>query len=129
MMKEQPCVLIESPYAGDVEANIRYLWECCHHSMNDLREVPFAAHGFYTQFLNDEEELERAAGMLAGRAWAHVADKVVFYIDLGFSPGMEAMQRYCHEQHIPYEIRHLPPERLRQWKTQSSSPQQSSCSS
>lgn len=81
-------VLIESPYAGDVEANLKYLFRCmmdCIHR----GEAPFASHAMYTQFLDDLVPAERLAGMEAGLAWGQRADIVAVYCDRGVSNGMQ----------------------------------------
>lgn len=89
-------VILESPYAGDVEANLTFARAC----MADCfkrGEAPFASHLLYTQLgiLDDTKPEERALGMQAGFEWAKVAvDSVyayrVVYIDRGISSGMQA---------------------------------------
>jgi len=83
-------VYLESPYAGDVAANVAYARECV---MDCLRrgEAPFASHLFFTQpgVLMDADPAERALGIQAGLAWAEVADATVVYMDHGVSPGMQ----------------------------------------
>ena len=84
-------VYVESPYAGDVEANLEYLRRC----MKDCiarGEAPFASHGLYTQpdVLDDTNLEERAKGIRCGEEWRTVADYTVVYTDRGISPGMEA---------------------------------------
>lgn len=82
-------VIVESPYAGDVEANVEYaracLWDCLQRG-----EAPYASHLLYTQVgvLNDEDPDERMRGMKAGWAWRAAADAVVVYMDRGVSSGM-----------------------------------------
>jgi len=80
-------VMIESPYAGDVHDNILYLHSCMMDSLN-RGEAPFASHGFYTEVLNDDDQKERALGIKCGYAWMKAADRVVFYVDKGWSKGM-----------------------------------------
>lgn len=41
-------VVIESPFAGDVELNLRYLRACMHHCLKS-GEAPYASHALYTQ--------------------------------------------------------------------------------
>jgi len=61
-------VILESPYAGDVATNGRYLQACIRDSI--VRgEAPFASHLMYTEALDDGIEAERAAGIAAGFAW------------------------------------------------------------
>jgi hypothetical protein len=89
-------VIIESPYAGDVEKNLAYARACLHDSL--MRgEAPIASHLLYTQpgILNDDIPNERSLGIDAGLAWLDVADKHVFYIDLGLSLGMISAIRYA----------------------------------
>lgn len=88
-------VIIESPYAGDIELNLRYARACMVHSIS-LGEAPFASHLLYPHpdVLDDRIDTERALGIALGYAWGLKADTVVFYNDLGFSPGMEAAWDY-----------------------------------
>jgi hypothetical protein len=82
-------VIIESPYAGDVERNLRYLRACMADCI-ERNEVPFASHGLYTQegVLDDTNALERERGIQAGFAWRGAAEATVVYRDLGYSRGM-----------------------------------------
>ena len=82
-------VIIESPYAGNIEENIKYARECMADSLN-RGEAPIASHLLYTQegILNDDIPEERTKGIKAGLEWLDVADMHVFYADLGFSKGM-----------------------------------------
>lgn len=80
-------VILESPYAGDVERNEQYLDRCILDCL-ERKEAPFASHGLYTSALDDLNPDERALGIGAGLAWSDVADYVVFYIDHGMSNGM-----------------------------------------
>jgi len=83
-------VIIESPYAGKTEKNIRYARLCVKDSI--LRgEAPLASHLLYTQegILNDESPTERAIGILLGLEWLSCADAQVFYVDYGMSKGMK----------------------------------------
>jgi len=86
-------VILESPYAGDVKRNLEYARLCVKDSL--LRgESPLASHLLYTQMLDDDIPKERKLGIDAGLAWKEVADKHVFYIDYGMSPGMEYALKY-----------------------------------
>ena len=87
-------VILESPYAGDVEKNEKYGRECLRDSL--LRgESPIASHLLYTQpgVLNDLIPVERTLGINAGLAWKKVATKHVFYIDHGMSKGMKYAEK------------------------------------
>ena len=83
-------VILESPYAGNIEQNLIYARRAVKDSL--LRgESPIASHLLYTQkgILDDSIPEERALGIDAGLAWKSVADKHVFYIDYGYSTGMK----------------------------------------
>lgn len=101
-------VILESPYAGDIDRNIKYARECVRHSLS-LGEAPIASHLLYTQegILNDGIQEERMWGIHAGLAWKEVADKQVFYIDYGMSSGMEYGLAYAKDHNIPFEMRKI----------------------
>lgn len=83
-------VIIESPYAGDISANVAYARLCVRDSLQ-RGEAPIASHLLYTQdgILRDEEPAERQQGIDAGLAWLSVADLTAVYTDNGISRGME----------------------------------------
>lgn len=86
-------VILESPYAGDIEGNVAFAKRCIHDCL--LRgEAPIASHLLFTQpgILKDHDPEERALGIAAGHAWFTVADAVVFYTDRGISAGMKQAQ-------------------------------------
>lgn len=102
-------VIIESPYAGNVELNLRYLRACMHDSLVNHGEAPFASHGLYTQpgVLVDRIPAEREAGIHAGFAWRELADATVVYTDLGISKGMQYGIEHAAKHGKPIEYRTL----------------------
>ena len=82
-------VIVESPYAGDIEANVEYARRAMRHCL-DLGEAPYASHLLYTQphVLDDSIPTERDRGIQAGYEWLSKADFVAFYVDRGWSSGM-----------------------------------------
>ena len=58
-------VYICSPYAGDIEKNIRFAKAACHYAM-EQGCAPVAVHLLYPQFLNDAVPSERGAGIRMG---------------------------------------------------------------
>ena len=101
-------VILESPYAGDIQRNIKYARECLKDSLK-RGEAPIASHLLYTQkdVLDDNIPEERQLGIDAGLAWKKVADLHVFYIDFGMSNGMKYASKYAKEQNIDVEYRTL----------------------
>jgi hypothetical protein len=83
-------VILESPFAGDEQANIDYARLCVRDSL--MRgEAPIASHLLYTQptILDDSVPKERQHGIDAGLAWRAVAHGSVVYTDRGITRGME----------------------------------------
>jgi len=83
-------VIIESPFAGDIDKNVRYARACMRDCLK-RGEAPYASHLLYTQegVLDDNVPQERALGIAAGLEWGKLASKTVVYTDLGITPGME----------------------------------------
>lgn len=101
-------VVIESPYAGGVEKNLRYLRAAMRDCLK-RGEAPYASHALYTQpgVLNDGIPEERKLGMEAGFEWGAYADAVVVYIDLGVSFGMLTGVDRARSRGQPVEYRTL----------------------
>lgn len=81
-------IILESPFAGEVERNIIYAKLCLKDCL-DRDEAPFASHLLYTHVLDDTNPEEREQGIEAGLAWGSVADATVVYTDYGISNGMK----------------------------------------
>jgi len=101
-------VIVESPFAGDVERNLAY----CRAAMADClrrNEAPFASHALYTQpgVLDDQDEDQRARGILAGFSWRSCADATVVYCDRGISTGMAKGIDHARSIGSPLEYRWL----------------------
>ena len=101
-------VIIESPYAGNIEQNIKYARACLKDSLN-RNEAPLASHLLYTQdgVLDDSIESERMNGINAGLAWIEFADLHVFYIDYGMSKGMEYGRSFSMGSGVQLEFRKI----------------------
>lgn len=101
-------VILESPYAGNVNENVLYARRCVRDSL--LRgEAPIASHLLYTQpgILDDDVPDERQHGIDAGLAWRTVANASVVYVDLGISMGMRYGIEAAKTAGIPVEYRIL----------------------
>ena len=109
----KPIVILESPFAGDVEKNIRYARAAMRDSL--LRgEAPYASHLLYTQpgVLNDDIPEERMLGIYAGFEFRAFASKTIVYQDLGISKGMHLGIENSIKNNIPVEYRSL-----KEWKS------------
>ena len=101
-------VILESPYAGDIEANLAYARRAVRDSL--LRgEAPIASHLLYTQagVLDDAIPAEREIGINAGLAWGSEAEATVVYTDRGISKGMQYGMLRAAREGRPVELRSL----------------------
>jgi len=107
-MVSEVLVILESPFAGDIEKNLEYARKC----MRDCfmrGEFPFASHLLYTQdgILDDDLPKERKLGICAGLCWGKFASKTVVYTDLGISEGMGKGIEMAKEEGREVEMRKL----------------------
>lgn len=103
-------VIVESPFAGDVEGNLAYLRRALRDCL--LRgEAPYASHGLYTQpgVLDDGVPSERRLGIEAGFAWRLRTVKTVVYADRGISRGMQLGIDHARAAGHVVEFRYLDP--------------------
>ncbi|WP_221971543.1 hypothetical protein [Rhizobium leguminosarum] len=102
-------VIIESPYAGDIEMNVAYaraaMWDCL-----ERGEAPYASHLLFTQVgvLDDSDAAQRARGIEAGLIWGRNAAATVVYTDRGISTGMQQGIDRATAEGRPIEYRSLP---------------------
>lgn len=101
-------VVVESPFAGDIQKNIEYARKCMADCLK-RGEAPFASHLLYTQdgILDDDIPHERELGIEAGFLWGELAEKVVVYQDLGISGGMQLGIDKATARDIPIEYRNI----------------------
>jgi len=86
-IKERPKVYIVSPYAGDVDANVKNAVTYCRFAINK-KKIPVASHLLYPQMLNDNIPEEREIGTLYGLSLLAICDEIWCFGD-ELSPGME----------------------------------------
>jgi hypothetical protein len=98
--------IIESPYAGNVARNALYLELCIRDSVLH-GEAPYASHKMMTAALDDLDPEERRRGIDAGMAWRRLAGNRVFYLDLGWSDGMEAARHLYDNERLYWMTRYL----------------------
>ena len=81
-------VCIESPLKGDYDRNHRYALECLKYCLQ-AGVAPFASHLLYPMVLRDTIENERRLGMNAGHVMGDRCDERWFFVNHGWSTGME----------------------------------------
>lgn len=103
-------VIVESPYAGNIEVNEIYGSFAMKDCLVNYGEAPYASHLLYTRkyVLKDWLPNDRRLGIDAGFAWRENGDKSVFYVDLLMSKGMVEGLKDCKNKGLPYEVRKLP---------------------
>jgi len=97
-------VLIESPYAGDVETYAAYARRCLADSIA-RGEAPLAGHLLYTQVLDDTDPSQRRVGIECHLALHQAKIKTIVYVDFGISPGMSEGIKRADAEGTPIEYR------------------------
>ena len=98
-------VILESPYAGDIERNVEYVKRALLDSLIHYGEAPFASHLLYTQVLEDLGYEQRALGFKCNYSWYEVAEACIIYTDYGISSGMRSGMRFASSRGLPLEER------------------------
>jgi hypothetical protein len=101
-------VIVESPYRGNVDRNLRYLRAALRDSL--MRgEAPYASHGIYPMpgVLDDNVPEERELGIEAGLTWGRFAHRSAVYVDLGIQDGMQIGIRRAHNEMRTVELRRI----------------------
>jgi len=99
-------VIIESPFAGDVEKNVKYAQKAMLHSIR-LGESPLAFHLLYTQVLDDTKPTQRNKGIRRSFKWHLQADIIAIYSDLGVTPGMRLAIEFALKHKIKMQKRYI----------------------
>lgn len=99
-------VVIESPFAGDVERNVKYAQLCLTDSLK-RGEAPFLSHLLYTLVLDDNDPKQRKQGIEAGLEWGKAADLRAVYVDYGISEGMKMGIEAAKKIRQPIEYRRI----------------------
>lgn len=101
-------VVIESPYAGDIERNTLYARRCLRDSLK-RGEAPLASHLLYTQpgVLSEDNPVERRQGIDAGHAWIPQVKALVVYQDYGITRGMRWGMKMAMDHGVPIEYRNI----------------------
>lgn len=105
-IKERPKVYIVSPYAGDVDANVKNAVTYCRFAINK-KKIPIASHLLYPQMLNDSIPEEREIGTLYGLSLLAICDEIWCFGD-ELSPGME--KEIKEAKRLRKRIRYFPKE-------------------
>ena len=74
-MDKSKLVYIASPYAGDVETNVRFAKAACRYAIGQ-GAMPVAAHLLYPQIISDDIPEEREAGLRMGLRVLEACDEI-----------------------------------------------------
>jgi hypothetical protein len=83
----RPIVYICSPYAGDIEKNVKAARNYCRFAV-DKGYIPVAPHLLFPQFLDDTDPQERELGLFFGNALMSKCSEVWVFGSV-ISPGMQ----------------------------------------
>lgn len=99
----RPIVYIASPYAGDVENNVKAARTYCRFAVAQGC-IPIAPHLLFPQFMNDNDAAERELGILFGNVLMSKCSEV-WVFGKNISPGMCAEIKRAQWKH--YKIRYF----------------------
>lgn len=68
-------IYVASPYAGDIEKNVRYAQDACR-AVLLAGAHPYAPHLYITNILRDDVPVEREQGLKTGLAFLAVCDEL-----------------------------------------------------
>jgi len=99
---KQQLVYICSPCRGDIEKNIEKAQRYCREAVELWDDViPIAPHVYFTQFLDDTKQEERAAGIDMGLSLLAMCDELWVYGIENPSEGMRSEIEYAKQHQIP----------------------------
>lgn len=108
-MISRPLVIIESPFAANASqteaSHALYLRRALRDSIINRGEVAFASHALYPFALRESEPLEREMGIRLGYEFWPFASLIAFYMDYGWSKGMESANYRAEDLGFKYEFR------------------------
>lgn len=93
-------IFISSPLAGDYNNNIKNAQQYCREVLLQ-GYIPLAPHVYYTNFLKEENEVERQLGMDIGLRWLAESDELWVYNYNGISKGMKVEIEMAKRLNIP----------------------------
>ena len=130
ILKRIDVVSIESPYNNKnpkiLKRNINYAIVAVKDATRNHRNAAYASHLLNTQYVeggnhfyisddtNDKFDCDRDTVIDITNSLRMKADKIVFYIDFGYSNGMLWAKSLAEEYGIPIEERKLPKEMLKE---------------
>jgi len=94
-------IYICSPLRGNIEDNINKAKEHCKFVVTKMKAIPVCPHIYFTQFLDDNNELERQIGMDFGLRLLSECNKVIVFDDDGISEGMKKEIELANRLNIP----------------------------
>jgi len=97
-------IFVCSPYRGDVKNNVKNAQDYCKWVVKQ-GHIPFAPHLIYPQFLDDNVESERNAGIQAGKTFMLDCD-AVWVFGSKMTSGMKHEVNYAQENDIEVRFFH-----------------------
>lgn len=94
-------IYICSPLRGNIDDNINKAKEYCKFVVAKMKAMPVCPHIYFTQFLDDNNELEREIGMDFGLRLLSECDRVIVFDNNGISEGMKKEIELANSINIP----------------------------
>lgn len=99
-------IYVCSPYKGDVDKNRAYAKQCCRQVMKEAKQIPIAPHLYFTQFLDDDNPIERKMGLDCGIRLLDMCKELWVFGDK-VSSGMHAEILHAKKKGIPIKYIHI----------------------
>ena len=98
-------IYICSPLSGDIENNIEKAKGYCEYIVKAFGAIPVCPHIYFTQFLDDNNKVEREFGLKAGLLLLSECDELYYFGDI-VSRGMAQEIAYAKAQGI--SVKYIP---------------------
>lgn len=94
-------IYICSPLRGDIEKNMQRARNYCRYVLLKETVIPVCPHIYFTQFLDDNKEIERKLGTDLGKALLTDCKEIWVFDENGISQGMKEEIEIAERLNIP----------------------------
>lgn len=94
-------IYICSPLRGDIEKNMQRARNYCRYILLKENVIPVCPHIYFTQFLDDNKEIERKLGTDLGKALLTGCKEIWVFDENGISQGMKEEIEIAEHLNIP----------------------------
>ena len=94
-------VYVCSPLRGDIEGNIKKAKDYCKFVVSEMKAIPVCPHIYFTQFLDDNNDIERELGKGFGLRLLTECNQVIVFDNDGISEGIKEEIELANRLKIP----------------------------